>query len=183
MQFGFSAHRVAVIGVLSVAISVRVGLAQADDPCAAFTWDVRHERTLFDHEPQTLAAGETLESSPTLRTERLYQLQLRRQTQVTLVASPGRKSPTESGYAGLANVTVDTAGVYRVALDQPVWVDVFASGHLVRAKDFQGRPGCSAPHKIVEFELPARTAITLQFSGGSAPTLKVAVTRSPTQES
>jgi hypothetical protein len=68
--------------------------------------------------------------------------------------------------------------VYRISLDQPLWVDVIADGAMVPAKDFQGRRGCNAPHKVVEFLLPARVPITLQFSGGNASTVKVTVTHS-----
>ena len=79
----------------------------------------------------------------------------------------------------MVGLTVGTAGVYRISLSQPLWIDVIANGAVVPAKDFQGRPGCDAPHKIVEFVLPARAPITLQFSGGSVPAVKVSVTRSP----
>ncbi len=51
----------------------------------------------------------------------------------------------------------------------------------IASKDFQGRPGCDAPHKIVEFVLPAGTPLTLQFRAGSQDTLKVSVSRSPAQ--
>jgi hypothetical protein len=171
---------VRLIALFGVSVSLIGGLkpAHADDPCAAFTWDVRHERTLFTQAPQAVVAEQALAVSPTLATDQLYQLKLRRQSEVSFATPPGRK-PDDGTYAGLARLTVDTTGVYRVALDQPLWVDVLANGSLVRAKDFQGRPGCNAPHKIVEFLLPARTPITLQFSGGSTPTVEVTVTRSP----
>jgi hypothetical protein len=152
--------------------------ARADDPCAAFTWDVRHERTLFGQAPRSLPAGEAPGALPTLATDQLYQLTLRSRPKVTFVAPSGRKGRSEAPYAGLVRVTVDTPGVYRVSLDQPVWVDVVANGVVVAAKDHQGRPGCNAPHKIVEFSLPAGTPTTLQFSG-DAPSVRVTVTRSP----
>jgi hypothetical protein len=176
-----SARLIALFGVL---VSIIAGLkpAHADDPCAAFTWDVRHERTLFAQSPQAVMA-EQVAAAPTLAPEQLYQLKLRKQSEVTFVTPPGRKTPNDGTYAGLARLTVDKTGVYRVALDQPFWVDVLANGSLVRAKDFQGRPGCNAPHKIVEFLLPARTPITLQFSGGSTPTVKFTVTRTPDEGS
>jgi len=152
----------------------------ADDPCAAFTWDIRHERTLFAHEARQLAAANAAAASPTLTTDRLYQLQLKAQPEITFITRPGKKVPNEGEtYAGLASLSVETAGVYRIALDQPLWVDVIANDSLVQAKDFQGHPGCKAPHKIVEFLLPARIPITLQFSGGRVPTVKLTVTRSP----
>ena len=152
----------------------------AEDPCAAFTWDVTHERALFGQEAQNLAAGSAAAAAPTLATDRLYQLQLRAQTEVAFATQPDKKPPDEGKtYAGLASLTVATAGVYRIALDQAFWVDVIADDSLVQAKDFQGRPGCNAPHKIVEFLLPPGKPITLQFSGGRVSTVRVSVTRSP----
>ncbi len=156
-------------------------LARADDACAGFTWEVGHERKLFAGEGQSLAAGSTLAASPSLSTDRLYQLELPRQSEVKFVASPGRHRPPDGLYAGLARLTVDTGGAYRISLDQSLWVDVIANGLAIQAKAFQGRPGCSAPHKIVEFVLPAGTSLTLQISGGSVPTARIAVTRPPAE--
>ena len=156
-------------------------LAHADDPCAAFTWDVRHERTLFGQQPRPLAAGSTLAAAPTAVTDQLYALKLTGQAGVTFPATPGTRPKTDAPYAGLVRLTVSAAGVYRISLDQPVWVDVVANGSIVAAKDHQGRPGCNAPHKIVEFVLPAGTPVTLQFSAGTVATAKVTVTRSPAQ--
>jgi hypothetical protein len=156
----------------------------AEDPCAAFTWDVSHEQTLFRQEAQNLAAGNGAAAAPTLAIDRLYQLQLRAQTDVAFSTQPGKKMPDEGKtYGGLASLTVETGGIYRIALDQALWVDVIADNSLVQAKDFQGRRGCNAPHKIVEFLLPARKPITLQFSGGRVSTVKVTVTRSPARTS
>jgi hypothetical protein len=165
--------------ILLVVLALAPPFVLADDPCAAFTWDVGHERTLFSHEPRILTAGESAASAPTLTADRLYQLQLKFQSDVAFVAPPGGKPPGEQSWGGLAKLTVDTSGVYRIALDQAAWVDVLVNGAPVSARDFQGRPGCSAPHKIVEFLLPGRTPITLQLSGTHTPAAKVTVTRAP----
>lgn len=172
-----SARLLVLFGV-SAAFGAGPLLALADDACAAFTWDVHHERTLFGQAPRSLAAGQTPAALPTLATDQLYQLQLSAKPKVTFVAPSGRQGRSEGTYAGLVRVTVDTSGVYRIALDQAVWVDVVSNGAIVEARDHQGRRGCNAPHKIVEFSLPAGTPMTLQFSG-DAPTVKVTVTRSP----
>lgn len=160
-------------------LSVIAAAARADDPCAAFSWDVAHERTLFATRATALAAGTALSSSPSLATDRLYQLTLGLQQAISFEAPPAKMRMAEGAYAGLAKLRVDVGGRYRISLDQPFWLDVVAGGALVRSSDFQGRPGCSAPHKVVEFVLPADTALTLQFSGAASPTLKVTVTRSP----
>jgi hypothetical protein len=101
--------------------------------------------------------------------------------QVHFAATPGKSRSTE-GHAGLATLSLPTAGLYRIALDQPFWVDIVAQGAPIASRDFQGRPGCRAPHKIVEFELPAATPLTLQFSAGDAATLRVAILLAPTHD-
>jgi hypothetical protein len=171
--------RLARLLMVSISAMVGVGSVHANDPCAAFTWDVRHEQTLFATEPQTLVAGEKLAASPTLTIDHLFQLKLRGQSEVTFAAPPGRRPPGDGTYGGLARLTVDTAGVYRVSLDQPLWVDAVVDGAVLAAKDFQGRKACNAPHKVVEFLLPAGTPVTLQLSGGHTPAVKITVTRAP----
>jgi hypothetical protein len=55
---------------------------------------------------------------------------------------------------------------------------VVADGQLLPSKDFQGRPDCSAPHKIVEFVLPSGKDLLLQFSNGVNRTVRVTITPS-----
>jgi hypothetical protein len=148
------------------------------DPCAAFSWDVTRERALFGEVPQKLAAGASLAHAPALTPSRLYELALVPRSQVQFAATPGRSRST-AGQAGLATLSVSGAGLYRIALDQSFWVDVIARGTAIPSRDFQGRPGCHAPHKVVEFELPAATPLTLQFSDGDAAVLRVAVVEAP----
>ena len=164
---------------LTMTLAAGVRLAHADDPCGAFTWDVRNERALFGNKPQVLTGGQTLAASPTLAADRLYQVELTAQSEVKFLESPGRNRGKGGAFAGLVRLAVEATGVYRISLDQPLWVDVIANGTVIPAKDFQGRPGCDAPHKIVEFPLPAASPITLQFSGSNVSLVKVAVTRSP----
>jgi len=152
------------------------------DPCTAFPWEVRHERTLFATTPRPLAAGSAQAGAPPLSAERLYQLQLTAQAQVAFAMPPGKHHPPADGYGGLATMTLEKPGLYRVSLDQPAWVDVVANGILIAARDFQGRAGCNAPHKIVEFMLPAGIALTLQLSAAASPAVKIAVSRAPGQD-
>jgi hypothetical protein len=166
-----------------LALNTAARLAHADDPCTAFTWDVRHERALFGRQAQSLAAGQTLAASPTIAIDRLYQLQLRAQAEVSFPAAPGKGSRSDGAYAGVVRLTVNATGLYRISLDQPVWVDVIENGTMIPANDFQGRRGCDAPHKIVQFLLSAGSPIALQFSASNVPVVKVAVTPSPIETS
>jgi len=153
----------------------------AEDPCAAFSWDVHHERDLFSKQPVDLASGKALADAPALTPDRLYELELRAQPEVTFSAPPSRTWPQEATYAGLARLTVETAGVYRIALDQPAWVDVVAGGVVLQSRDAQGRVGCSAPYKVVEFSLPAGKPLVIELSASVTPSIRVTVSRSPTQ--
>src|ERR1700746_175203 len=111
----------------------------AEDPCAAFSWDVHHERELFREQPVDIASARALAADPVVTPDRLSELELRAQPEVSFAAPPSRIWPKEATYAGLARLTVDTAGVYRFALDQPAWVDVVAGGAELQSRDAQGR--------------------------------------------
>lgn len=154
----------------------------AEDPCTAFSWDVRHERELFSQQPVDIASGKAPADAPVLTPDRLYELELRAQPEVSFAAPPSRTWQKEATYAGLARLTVDTAGVYRIALDQPAWVDVVTAGAELPSRDAQGRVGCSTPYKIVEFALPASKPLVLEFSASVTPSIRISVSRSPTQK-
>jgi hypothetical protein len=157
-----------------------VANARAQDPCAAFTWDVSRERALFASTATTVRAAATSASAPALEADTLYALQLSPQSDVTFALPPGsRKTPTGPVYAGFIRFRAGPAGTYRISADQPVYIDVIAAGSTIPSKDFQGRPGCSAPHKVVEFDLPADTELTLQASGAPSAVARLAVTRTP----
>jgi hypothetical protein len=69
-----------------------------------------------------------------------------------------------------------------VAVDMPFWIDVVSSGALVSAKDFQGQHGCSAPHKIVEFELIGTRPFFLQLSNAAADSVRLTITATPARK-
>jgi hypothetical protein len=168
-------------GLIAAATTVQADPApRAVDPCATFNWDVRHERALFAGQAQRLTTGRAAAAAPAVTPEHLYELQLHERAEVTFAVPPAqRHPPPAAGYAGLVTLEVDAAGLYRVALNRAFWIDMVADGASIRSSDFEGRSACAAPHKIVEFSLPANTPLTLQFSAGSTPTLRLAVTRAP----
>lgn len=152
--------------------------AQAEDPCAGFSWNVSHERALFASPPQKLAAAATASRPATIVVDRLYQLQLGQQAQVTFAVPPEHSAPADT-FAGIVQLTVPDGAAWRISLDAKLWVDVVVDGHLLPAVKHQGQSGCTAPHKIVEFGLPAGKTLILQLSDALAPTTRIAVTRTP----
>jgi hypothetical protein len=118
-----------------------------------------------------------------LLANRLYTLQLAAQPSVKFAVPPSKKVPIEGGYAAVANLLVSAASVYRVSGDSAFWIDVIAAGNLLESKDYQGRIGCSSPHKIVEFELPASVPILLEFSSAGSREIRVSITAAPLPKS
>ena len=150
----------------------------AAEPCAGFRWDVTQERALFASAAQPLIAGRDSASAPPVQPGKLYELQLEPQEQVSFAVPPARNHTADGAHAGVARLVITAAGAYRISLDQPFWIDVVAGSQLLASKDFQGVPGCHAPHKIVEFDLPATGDLLLQISGASAAVLRLTLTRS-----
>jgi hypothetical protein len=152
----------------------------ADDGCVDFKWDVSKERALFAATPAAAAAGKDPVSAPVVVPNRLYRLKLLPQDSVTFAAvSSAKQAASTSTYAGLATLKVPASGNYRVAIDLPLWIDVVSNGTLAAPTDFQGQRGCSAPHKIVEFDLAGMQPLVLQFSNAVKDEVLVTVTPSP----
>jgi len=151
--------------------------ALAEDPCAGFKWDVSKERALFSSSVPTEEAGKDGTSAPVVVPNRLYLLQLKPRVQVVFAAVPGKTTPIEGTYAGLAVLKIPRSGGYRIAVDLPLWIDVAAGGQRVPATNYQGQQFCDAPHKIVQFDLSDSQPLLLQFSGATKSTVRLTVTR------
>src|SRR5262245_16029756 len=150
------------------------------DPCDGFTWDVLTERALFATEPTTLVAGTSVATAPMLEVGRLYEVALHPRERVTFAAKPERAKNTEGETAGVARLTVSKAGLYRIAADSPIWIDVVkGGGTLVQSSAFQGRRASNAPHKLVEFAWPANEALCGRWSGAGPSRVRVSITSSP----
>jgi hypothetical protein len=159
-----------------VIVACATAASRAEDACGGFTWNVAHEQALFAGAPTAGSAGVSSEQAPPIASGKLYDLTLTAQEQVHFAVAPGKKALADGAYGGLVRFKVPATGLYRISLDQPFWIDVVAGGKLVPSKDFQGRPGCSAPHKIVEFALPANQELLLQFSNAVSTHVRVTVT-------
>jgi hypothetical protein len=162
---------------LMAAAALVSGVAAAvdADPCGGYKWDVSKERALFAATAQPLAAGESAEKSAVIEPARLYAIELKPATAVTFPAAPGKSAPREGTYAGVL-VLKAPPGKYRVAIDQPVWVDIVSNGKLLAPTDYEGVHGCSAPRKIVIFVLDGGDRWTLQISAADQPAAHLSVT-------
>jgi hypothetical protein len=163
------------VGVLSLARGVTSAVA-ADDPCSAFKWNVTEERAVFSQNPEPTAAGRKADAAPAMTIKKLYNLALSPQSDVKFAVPPGKKGLPDGAYAGLIHFRVPTAGAYRISMDQGFWIDVVSHLALVDSTDFTGAHDCSAPRKIVQYNLPANEDLVLQFSAATKDHVRVAVT-------
>ena len=167
---------------LSILLALLVGGAAvpavADNDCVDFKWDVSKERALFAQAPVELAAGKDSKSAPGIVPNRLYKLRLAVQDHVVFSVPPGRKMTGTPAFAGLAALRIEAPGSYRIAIDLPLWIDVVSNGNLVQPTDYQGQHACSAPHKIVVFDLGSQPVI-LQFSNAFQDDVLLTVTAAP----
>ncbi len=165
-----------LIGVLAAGAAAAPGAAGAQN-CVDFKWDVTRERALFAKTPSVLVAGRDSASAPALALDRLYELKLAPQSRVAFAAPPGKSTYGENVYAGLASLAIAAPGVYRIAIDVPVWVDLATENQLVRAVDYEGQHDCDAPHKILVYEVTRPGRFVVQFSGEIAQQVRLTVTR------
>lgn len=170
---------------LSILLALLVGGAAvpavADNDCVDFKWDVSKERALFGQAPVQLTAGNDSKSAPGIVPNRLYKLRLAVQDHVVFSVPPGRKMTGTPAFAGLAALRIEAPGSYRVAIDLPLWIDVVSNGNLVQPTDYQGQHACSAPHKIVVFDLGSQPVI-LQFSNAFQDDVLLTVTAAPVRK-
>lgn len=163
-------------------LGVAAFTARAGDDCVDFKWDVSKERALFAAAPSELTAGKDRASAPVILPDRLYRLRLTTQDAVAFVVAPGKLSGAPSAFAGIATLKIAAPGSYRISIDLPSWIDVVADGALVHPTDFQGQHSCSAPHKIVVFDLSGTQPLTLQFSNAPVNEVSLTVTRAPVRK-
>lgn len=81
-------------------------------------------------------------------------------------------------HGGIASFRVETAGVYRVAIDSAAWLDLVADGKHLDSVNHGHGPDCSGIRKMVDFRLEPGDYL-LQLAGNGAPRLRVLVTRVP----
>ncbi len=173
-----------MLTVLAFAAGCLAAPSHADDACLDFKWDVSKERELFAATAAPLTVGEDLKKAPAIELNRLYALRLVAQTRVTYAVPAPVKAAgaAAAAYGGLVRLKLPLSGSYRIALDVPLWIDVVTNGTRVAAEDFQEQKSCTAPHKIVSFNLAGVQPQVLQLSNAKDQNILLTVTPSPSRK-
>lgn len=86
------------------------------------------------------------------------------------------KPPATTSHGGIVTFEVPRAGIYRIGLSDPAWIDVVGEGQAVASAAHGHGPKCSGIRKIVDFALaPGRYLV--QISGSEKPTITAMIAR------
>jgi hypothetical protein len=168
-----------LLAVASLLIGpARAARAQAPvqaDPCSGYKWDVSAERALFAAPAKTVAGGKDRASATAVAANQLFTVTLRPLNEVSFPVTPARPPPSGS-FAGLVALSVPTPGKYRISVDVPLWIDVAGGASLAPVLDYEGMHECSAPRKVVVFDLQGGKDWTLELSAADRADVRLAVT-------
>ena len=145
------------------------------DPCSGYKWDVSAERTLFAAAPKPIAAGKDRASAGPAVANQLFTVTLHPLSEVSFPVTPAR-SPPAGSFAGLVELSIPAPGKYRVSVDVPLWIDVANGAALAPVLDYEGLHECSAPRKVVVFDLQGGKEWTLELSAADRAVIRLAVT-------
>lgn len=169
---------VALVAMLALASGWLTPTSAAEierDACRGFKWPVGDVLAVFEGNARAQTAGKERASAARLSIDRLYKLELPLQSDVTFVMPPAKAMLPAGARAGILKFSVSQPGRYRVALDATFWIDVLLDDAEVKPRDFSGDPGCKAPHKIVEYDLPVGGEYMLQLRGAAQEATTIAI--------
>jgi hypothetical protein len=154
--------------------------SQAPRPtgCGAYDYDISTEMALLTKPGTVIEAAASINTSDAvLESGRTYRVALKEQGQVQLPVEPRRHVLEEGAYAGMVSFKVPADGTWRVSLSKETWAEVVApDGAAVKSSRFQGREGCPAIRKFVDFPLLGGVNDVLQLSGGTDAEMSVVIT-------
>jgi hypothetical protein len=160
------------VGLSAVALAAAPGLAQAQEGsgCGGFRWPLEPERAaLIRSDKPSLANGGALALNIAMT------LELQPLAGAGLPKAPERAPKSAQAFAGhFALAAPAKAGVYKITISSPGWIDVIDGGDYLHPKAFTGATGCDGARKSVKFDLPSRP-LALQFSGVESDRISVIV--------
>lgn len=161
---------------LLLASGAAATLASAADACSNYKWDVTREVQLFATPPVAVTVGTDTGNAPLIEAGKHYALALHPQETVRYVVAPSKPMLGDGAFGGVLKLKVPAAGAHRVAIDAGFWLDVVSDGKPLATVDFNGSRECNGPRKIVVFDLPAGSELTVQLAASSSKAARLTVT-------
>jgi hypothetical protein len=91
-------------------------------------------------------------------------------------SKPPERTPDTESFSNSVKISLKHPGVYQLAAEKPVWLDVVAPEGIEPSLSHQHGPTCSSIRKIVEYKLAAGSHI-IQISGSKTASIKIMMVR------
>ncbi|MFN4202210.1 MAG: hypothetical protein ACK4GM_04050 [Tabrizicola sp.] len=148
---------------------------QMQGPCSDFAMDIEREAAAWASPAVASVTAATARSeAPEIVPGAVVPVALHPHPEVEFDVAPEKDRGTPDKFSGHVRVTLPEAGLWRVAASNGLWFDAVVGGAIVPSAAFEMQTQCSAPFKVVVFDLPAGP-VDLQFNGSPAPEVQVMV--------
>ena len=145
--------------------------------CGDYTANLHSEMKLMSGRLAAITAGNTAADAPRIRPGVAYSVRLLSQEQVHFAVSPGQNRNATRRSAGVLSLGTLPAGKWRISADNPVWLDLIASGRIVNASAFEMKTGCTTILKTVVWTVKGNSRLFIQVNGATQPSVRLLVTR------
>ncbi|MGO4869500.1 MAG: hypothetical protein ACLPGW_02660 [Roseiarcus sp.] len=155
-----------IVGLLSPAFAH----AQEPNGCDMFKWPLVHERAALSAPQAT-----RLQSGAVLAFDAAASVHLAPLAEAKLEMAPERAPKASPSFAGAIKLDAPAAaGLYKVSLSDPGWIDVIQDGRFIKPVAFTDARDCPGLHKSVKFPLEAKP-LTIQISDVKAADISLIV--------
>jgi hypothetical protein len=149
---------------------------QMQGGCGDYTANLHSEMKLMSERLTNVMAGSTAASAARIRSRVAYSVRLLSQQQVHFSVPPGQNRSGTGRSAGVLALGALPAGKWRISTDNPVWLDLVASGQIVESSAFEMKMGCTTILKTVVWAVRGKTPLLIQVSGATQPSVRLLVT-------
>lgn len=145
-----------------------------DNSCGGYDRNVTQELELLSHDVNEMPTS--------LNIGKAYQIQLKPQTDIMMLAEPHRISLDDASFAVILPLEIPKTGDYRISVSAESWVDIVKkvdknnAYEVVSSSDFNGRFECITLRKLVEYHLTENEHYFVQISGATSSNIKLLVT-------
>lgn len=144
--------------------------------CGDYSADLHLEMKLMSGRLTSVTASREATRPPRIRPGAAYSVHLLPQEQVHFMLPPGQNRNGAGRSAGMLSLRDLPAGNWRISTDNPVWIDVVASGRIVNSSSFEMKMGCTTILKTVVYALRDKTPLLIQVNGATQQSVRLLVT-------
>jgi hypothetical protein len=178
------ATRAIVLTLLTAAGVTGVALAQVPDRpppgCSAWNADLPANWTGWGEaaDAVTAAAAPDDAAKAVIIVGRKASVTLTPASAVKFRVNTPDADPPPNAHKGMLSLTVPADGIYWVAVNSGLWIDVVQNGKILESTDHGPGPRCASIAKSVQFQLKAGDA-EIQLSDNRGAKLDLMVARQP----